>query len=238
MFACVFIYVVCIWVCMCMRAHVCVPARWITKAGVVEQCCDPAVCPQPQMWWRGGRGLSGRDPAGFGVPGPQRDTPAPCFLPGFTLTHQGCNSVTRQAEPSPEINMGEMFWHVMFQKKKKVKFAREAVLRIFPRGAESGWVGQIPWRGHAGKHEFYIHMELYIFNVYFWKLPTASVTKYKKKWNFKTVSPSLRHPLSLRSPPRDKCDDSFPVSSAHILRIFKYLHIYSSPLHLLFPALP
>ena len=175
----------------------------------------------------GGRGLSGRDPAGFGVPGPQRDTPAPCFLPGFTLTHQGCNSVTRQAEPSPEINMGEMFWHVMFQK-KKVKFARETVLRIFPRGAESGWVGQIPWRGDARKHEFYIHMELYIFNVYFWKLPTASVTKYKKKWNLKLCLPLSPTPCHSVPRPETSVMTVF-LCPLHIFCAFSNIYIYILP---------
>ena len=113
--------------CLCVCLHVCL--SMLCASGCVCVCVLTCVCPlgesPKQGWWSnvvtpqcahslrcgggGGRGLSGRDPAGFGVPGPQRDTPAPCFLPGFTLTHQGCNSVTRQAEPSPEINMGEMF---------------------------------------------------------------------------------------------------------------------------------
>ena len=104
-YLCVCLFVLYASGCVCVCAGTCVyPLGESPEAGVVEPCCGPAVCPQPQTRWRWRpRPVRERSRRIWG------DTPAPCFLPGFTLTHQGCNSVTQQAEASPEINMTEMF---------------------------------------------------------------------------------------------------------------------------------
>lgn len=150
MYLCTYLHI-CIFVCMHLCVQVCFSAGWITRSrasgAMLWRCNVPTAT---DNGGRGGCVLPGRDTGGFGVLRLRWDTRAPCLLTGFTLTHQGCNSVTWQVEPLPEINMREMFWHVMF-KKKKVKFGWDHFKNFLQKEWSQGGWERIPWRGDARK---------------------------------------------------------------------------------------